>query len=32
MQGRKFTEAAKHLVAEANDLDPVGDSGWEEMR
>ena len=27
--GRRFTEAAKHLVAEGNDPDPGGDGGWE---
>ena len=25
----RFSEAAKHLVAEGNDLDPGGDGGWE---
>ena len=29
MLGHRLTEAAKHLVAEGNDLDPGGDGGWE---
>ena len=29
MLGRRFAEAAKHLVAEGNHLKPGGDGGWE---
>ena len=29
MVGRRFTEAAKHLVAEGSYLDPGGNGGWE---